>query len=177
MSRYLRTEVNQQNKYCQTPVAINSANARYGKEDTYSNRIDGYDACYSLNPYCHEGSDKQWFILDGGAISCRAFQVWEGIFTNLVAMGAINHHLQHIQGTIHTKYIPRQSKLPPQLSKVYLGYHLKFISGLVYLKYISGISLVCLRFISNMSQVHLRNISGIQGVPKRIRMFFFWISR
>ena len=147
----------QQNKYCQTPVAINSANTRYGKEEAYSNLIDGYNECFSLNPYCHQGSDKQLFILDGGVISCKVFQVWEDIFTILVAMGAFNTF------KVHTKYIPRQSKLPPQVSKVYHGYNLKFISGLLYLKYISGISKVYLKYVSGTSQAYLR----YTGCPKK----------
>ena len=42
-----------QQKYCQTPVTINSQKVRDGKEETYSNQINNYSAY----PYSHEGFD------------------------------------------------------------------------------------------------------------------------
>ena len=44
MSSSLRTALDViQQKYCQTPVTINSQNVRDGKEETYSNQINDYN--------------------------------------------------------------------------------------------------------------------------------------
>ena len=54
MTSSLRTGLDViQQKYCQTPVTINSQNVRDGKEETYSNQINDYSAY----PYSHEGSE------------------------------------------------------------------------------------------------------------------------